>query len=172
MARLPCKRSPSRSSRATCSESADKNTLKGAEFSICRASCAVEAKLTTGWVPVCASNCGESCSNTSVRFAAAPIMTTRLGCSCRQQVRIIVTNRAATGRERYISERKPDTEHNRVVIVVVMRRGDLEASAERQRQAAMDLESPEYESRRQERLLLAVLLSALPKRGIDLQLRP
>src|SRR5579863_6153953 len=47
----------------------------GAEFSICWVSCAVDAKLNTGWMPDARSNSGPICWKTSVKLAAAATLT-------------------------------------------------------------------------------------------------
>src|ERR1022692_1649793 len=72
----------------------------------------------------------------------------------------------------WLSEREADREQRRVVVLVVVRGGDLEARAHRHQQMTMQLESSEYQARREKCLLFAVIVAVLPKRGVDLEFRP
>ncbi len=59
-----------------------------------------------------------------------------------------------------------------MVVLVVVRGGDLKAGARDEDHAMVNGEAAEDESRRDEGLLLAVVRAALPKGGIDFGLRP
>lgn len=56
-----------------------------------------------------------------------------------------------------------------MVVLVVLHDGDLESRAHGHQQMPVQLESSEYHTRRQKCLLVAVILAALPKRGVDLR---
>src|ERR1022692_623093 len=70
------------------------------------------------------------------------------------------------------SEREADRKDRRVIVLVVVRGGDLESPTESHQQMTVQLESSEYEAWRQKCLLEASILAAAPKRGVDLQFRP
>src|SRR5436309_13223416 len=70
------------------------------------------------------------------------------------------------------SEREPDGKDAGVVVVVIARDGNLEASAKGHQDPAVQPESSKYQARRDKYLLPAILCPIRPKSRIDLDLRP
>src|ERR1022692_2697718 len=92
----------------------------------------------------------------------------------RWDIRMILgaTSCACSARSGRRSEREADREQRRVVVLAVVRGGDLEARADGHQQMPMQLESPQYQTRCQKCLLLAVQGAVVPRSRVYLEFRP